>query len=115
MNNSRNLPLPIALESVFENSVLGSTGHWPVPSGDSPDGTAATARANGGGLFATLLVEVPVGESPTRAGGATRLCRPTTRRTERERQFEPMDTGLVATFLAAVPVGGSSNTFILSQ
>src|SRR6266516_4311926 len=37
MNNSRSLPLPIALESVFENSVLGSTGHWPVPSGESPE------------------------------------------------------------------------------
>jgi len=44
--------------SVFENSVLGSTGHWPVPSGDSPDGTGATVRANGHGLFATLLAEV---------------------------------------------------------
>jgi len=26
-------------QSVFGNCRLGSTGHWPVPSGDSPDGT----------------------------------------------------------------------------
>src|SRR5437773_4298059 len=55
-------------QSVFENSVLGSTGHWPLPSGDSPDGTGATVRANGHGVFATMLAEVPVGRSPTGAG-----------------------------------------------
>src|SRR5437763_12342527 len=59
-----------AIKSVFEKSVLGSTGHWPVPSGDSPDGTGATARAKRHGLFETLLAEVPVGGSPTGAGGS---------------------------------------------
>src|SRR5881409_1763476 len=57
-------------KSVFENSVLGSTGHWPVLSGDSPDGTGATVRGNRHGLFATLLAQVPVGGSPTGAGGS---------------------------------------------
>src|SRR5439155_8421602 len=47
-------------------SVLGSTGHWPVPSRDSPDGigvTAAATRRNTLGL-------VPVDGSPTGAGGS---------------------------------------------
>src|SRR5881409_2044288 len=57
-------------KSVFENSVLGSTGHWPVLSGDSPDGTGATVRGNRHGLFATLFAAVPVGGSPTGAGGS---------------------------------------------
>jgi len=48
-------------QSVFENSVLGSTGHWPLPSGDSPHGKGATVRANGHGVFATMLAEVPAG------------------------------------------------------
>src|SRR6266516_1512315 len=40
-------------KSVFEKWFAGSTGDPPVPSGDSPDGTGATVRANGHGLFKT--------------------------------------------------------------
>src|SRR5882724_13285830 len=57
-------------QSVSEKWFAGSTGDPPVPSGDSPDGTGATVRANGHGLFATLLAAVPVGGSPTGAGGS---------------------------------------------
>src|SRR5207245_7505132 len=59
-------------KNVFEKWFAGSTGDPPVPSGDAPDGTGATVRANGHGLFATLLAAVPVGGSPTGAGGAPR-------------------------------------------
>jgi len=64
-------------QSVFENSVLGGTGHWPVPSGDSPDGRGATVRGDGHGLFEALLAEVPVGGPPTGAGGTQRVARAT--------------------------------------
>src|SRR5713101_4347029 len=57
-------------QSVFEKWFAGSTGDPPVPSGDLPDGTGATVRANGQGLFATLPAAVPVGGSPTGAGGS---------------------------------------------
>ena len=40
-----------APKSVFENSGAGSTGHWPVPSGDSPDGTGKTPPTNQDRLF----------------------------------------------------------------
>src|SRR5436309_3924862 len=59
-----------AVRRVFGKRFAGSTGDSPVPSGDSPDGTAATVRANGHGLFATLPAAVPVGGSPTGAGGS---------------------------------------------
>jgi hypothetical protein len=57
-------------QRVSEKWFGGSTGDPPVPAGDSQDGTGATVRANGHGLFATLLVAVPVGGSPTGAGGS---------------------------------------------
>src|SRR5436309_2155170 len=57
-------------ESVFGKWFAGSTGDPPVPSGDSPDGTGATVRANRHGVFATLPAAVPVGGSPTGAGGS---------------------------------------------
>ena len=47
-------------------SVLGSTGHWPVPSRDSPDGIGVTAAAN----RRNALGPVPVRGSPTGAGGS---------------------------------------------
>lgn len=47
--------------------VSGSTGDLPVPSGDSPNGRAATVPANKDGLFAKVLAVVPVGGAP--AGG----------------------------------------------
>jgi hypothetical protein len=56
------------LRACLKNGFVGSTGDSPVPSGDSPDGTGAIARANGHSLFAALLAEVPVGGSPTAAG-----------------------------------------------
>jgi len=55
---------------VFEKWFAGSTGDPPVPSGDSPDGTGATVRANADRLFAKLLAAIPVGGSPTGAGGS---------------------------------------------
>src|SRR5439155_8640641 len=58
-------------ESLFLKMVwTGSTGDAPVPSGDSPDGTGTTVRANRRRLFATLLAAVPVGGSRTGAGGS---------------------------------------------
>src|SRR5207249_9288834 len=61
------LPLP---ESVSENSILGSTGHWPVPSGDSPDGTGRASPTNEIGLLLGVATLVPVGGSPTGTGGS---------------------------------------------
>src|SRR2546426_1543794 len=60
----------LLVRACLKNGFAGSTGDSPVPSGDSPDGTGATVRANGRGLFATLLAAVPVGGSPTGAGGS---------------------------------------------
>ena len=57
-------------ERVFGKWFAGSTGDPPVPSGDSPDPTEATARANGHGLFTTLPAAAPVDGSPTGAGGS---------------------------------------------
>src|SRR5258705_7657331 len=57
-------------KSVFEKWFAGSTGDSPVPSGDWRDGAGSTIRANRHGLFATLLAPVPVGGSPTGAGGS---------------------------------------------
>src|SRR5438552_452002 len=57
-------------KGVFEKWFAGSTGDPPVPSGDSPDGTKRTVRANRHGFFATLPAAVPVGGSPTGAGGS---------------------------------------------
>ena len=55
-------------QSVFENSVLGGTGHWPVPAGDSPDGTATRLRVRKDAAVLDLVSVHPVGESPTGAG-----------------------------------------------
>src|SRR5438093_6125729 len=65
---STNLMAGRASWGVFEKWFLGRRGDPPVPSGDSPDGTGATVRANGHGPFATLLAGVPVGGSPAGAG-----------------------------------------------
>jgi Tol biopolymer transport system component len=46
----------------------GSTGYQPVPSGDSPDGTATTLRTNQGKASAGVPPPIPVGGSPTGAG-----------------------------------------------
>ena len=60
-------------KSVFAKSSPGSTGDPPVPSGDPPDGTGETLRANGDGRFVKLRSAIPVGESPTGAGGSPAL------------------------------------------
>src|SRR5437870_3601721 len=60
-------------QSVFEKWFAGSAGEPPVPSGDSPDGTGTTVRANGEPSFR----DAPVGGSPTGAGGSLRVSRAT--------------------------------------
>jgi len=57
----------LRLKSVF-GYWLGSTGHWPVPSGDSPDGTGRASPADDDGLLVWAAAPVPVGGSPTGAG-----------------------------------------------
>src|SRR5436190_5341365 len=49
----------------------GSTGHWPVTSGDSPDGTRE-ARTSGAGSDVSVAT-IPVGGSPTGAGESPAL------------------------------------------
>jgi len=62
--------LAALLKSVSENSILGSTGHWPVPSGDSLDGTGRASPTNEIGLLLGAAMLVPVGGSPTGTGGS---------------------------------------------
>jgi valyl-tRNA synthetase len=50
--------------------VEGSTGHWPVPSGDSPDGTAGGAGIQDAGVSNPTTPHIPVGGSPTGTGGS---------------------------------------------
>ena len=49
---------------------MGSTGHWPVPSGDPPDVTATVLRTNGVRSSDTSAVVLPLGESPSGTGGS---------------------------------------------
>src|SRR5206468_7911851 len=60
-------------KSVFGNCVLGSTGHWPVPSGDSPDGMGSASAANKDSLLLGSALLVPVGGSPTGTGESPML------------------------------------------
>src|ERR1019366_8359849 len=55
---------------MFSNSVLGSTGHWPVPSGDPPDGTGKDKLPGVGSDSPCGRQTMPVGGSPTRTGGS---------------------------------------------
>ena len=48
----------------------GSTGHWPVPSGDSPDGTGETRPTNADAAFQGEHRTLSVGGSPTGTGGS---------------------------------------------
>ena len=57
-------------ESVFADSVVGGTGHWPVRSGDPPDAMPPPVRANRDGLVPLLLRRAGVGGSPTGTGGS---------------------------------------------
>jgi uncharacterized repeat protein (TIGR01451 family) len=52
------------------SSPKGGTGYQPVPSGDAPDGMAATLRTNRSGTVSTNAPNLPVGESPTGTGGS---------------------------------------------
>jgi len=57
------------LGRVFE-MVLGGTGHWPVPSGDSPDGTERRIFLAPARLSNPTRLAIPVGGSPTGTGGS---------------------------------------------
>src|SRR6185295_3875719 len=46
----------------------GGTGHWPVPSGDSPDGTRTMRGSNKATTKITAAADIAVGGSPTGAG-----------------------------------------------
>jgi outer membrane protein assembly factor BamB len=55
------------------NPGLGSTGDSPVPSGNLPDGTGRTSVAKTNAAPAQGSPVIPVGGSPTRAGGSPAL------------------------------------------
>ena len=55
-------------QSASGNPFLGSTGHWPVPPGDSPGGTGSAPGGNKDGPFERSRLDLPVGESPTGTG-----------------------------------------------
>ena len=54
--------------TVFATAGLGSTGHWPVPPGDSPGGRADTLQSGAVPLSAGVHRAVPFGGSPTGTG-----------------------------------------------
>ena len=58
----------LVIKSLFEKSVLGSAGYQPVPSGDSPDGTARASATHPDTRFTGATSAIPVGGSPTGAG-----------------------------------------------
>ncbi|MBI4661955.1 MAG: DUF59 domain-containing protein [Verrucomicrobia bacterium] len=64
---SLHAPGPAGSEDAREESVLGSTGYKPVPSGDSPDGPGGAPRTYPDARFSGGPTPVPVGESPTEA------------------------------------------------
>ncbi len=47
---------------------MGSTGHWPVPPGDSPGGTGSAPAANKDRPLGRRRLGIPFGESPTGTG-----------------------------------------------
>jgi len=49
---------------------LGGPGHWPVPSGDSPDGTERRVFLTPARLRNPTRLAIPVGGSPTGTGGS---------------------------------------------
>jgi hypothetical protein len=55
-------------QSLSGNSLLGRTGHWPVPPGDSPGGMGSAPRGNEDGSCAKSRRALPVGGSPTGTG-----------------------------------------------
>jgi len=71
---------PISRERVSGNSFLGSTGHWPVPPGDSPGGTGSERGANRDRCFESGRFELPLGESSRKLSGADPPVLPISRR-----------------------------------
>jgi len=57
-------------ESVSGNSFCGSTGHWPVPPGDSPGETGSATGGNKDRRFGSSRFALPLGESPSGTGGS---------------------------------------------
>ena len=51
----------------------GGTGHWPVPSGDPPDGTESAPAKKQRGAAGAASTSIPAGGSPTEAGGSPAL------------------------------------------
>ncbi len=49
---------------------LGRTGHWPVPSGDPPDGTGKAVLPQTGVELQAVAPVIPVGGSPAGTGGS---------------------------------------------
>jgi N-acetylated-alpha-linked acidic dipeptidase len=66
--NALNQGLGRMLKRLSENSILGSTGYQPVPSGDSPDGRASVLASNLNARFPATTSPIPVGGSPTGTG-----------------------------------------------
>lgn len=67
-------------ERRFGNSVVGGSGHRPLPSGDPPDGRAEGAEADPGAASLNGGVLVPIGGSPappTLPPGSEKPCRRT--------------------------------------
>ncbi len=52
---------------------MGSTGYQPVPLGDPPDGTEEKLRPIKTAPSSSCAPAIPVGESPTVAGGSPAL------------------------------------------
>jgi len=70
---SPNIEFPTLAAEELAAEVLGSTGHWPVPSGDSPDGTEGTSRKENNTAPTRTSLSVPRGESPSGAGESPAL------------------------------------------
>src|SRR5438093_642589 len=64
------LPIFQTRSKSVAGNCMGSTGHWPVPSGDSPDGMGRTPPTNDEDLLHGAALLIPVGGSPTGTGGS---------------------------------------------
>ena len=67
---------PSVLSAPVRKFVFGSTGHWPVPPGDSPGGTGSAPGGNKDTRCASGNLALPVGESSRKLSGAGRPCYP---------------------------------------
>jgi hypothetical protein len=70
----------ISAKSLSGDSFLGSTGHWPVPPGDSPGGTGSERGANSDRCFESRRFDLPLGESSRKFSGADAPVLPISRR-----------------------------------